>query len=96
MDKETDNPRWEHERKILKAELPDNDTKVNLKLLAEMQETIAKSVQVSKEKDDKRGAKTIKDYAIAHKPASEDGFVKETWEVTNKMKAEIEELSKKL
>jgi len=96
LEKKSDCPRWEHERAILKAELPNNDIKANLKLLAEMQEEIAKSTQVSKEKDDKRGARTIKDYSLAHKPASEDGFVKETWKLTNETKAEIEELLKKL
>ena len=96
LNKKTECPRWENERAILKVELPNNDIKANLKLLAEMQEEIAKSTQVSKEKDDKRGARTIKDYSLAHKPASEDGFVKETWKLTNEMKAEIEELLKKL
>jgi NDP-sugar pyrophosphorylase family protein len=96
LDKKTECPRWENERAILKAELPNNDIKANLKLLIETQEEIAKSTQVSKEKDDKRGARTIKDYSLAHKPASEDSFVKETWKITNEMKAEIEELLKKL
>ena len=96
LEKKSDCPRWEHERTILKAELSNNDIKANLKLLAEMQEEIAKSTQISKEKDDKRGARTIQDYPLAHKPASEDSFVKETWKFTNEMKAEIEELLKKL
>lgn len=91
-----DCPRWQHELKILEAEVAEKCVKKNLQELAEMQEKIAKDVQISKEKDDKRGARTIQDYPEAHAPAKDDGFVKETWKVTAAMKAEIEELLKQL
>ena len=61
-----------------------------------MQEQIANDVQISKEKDDKRGARVIKDYPEAHKPASEDAFVKETWEQTNRIKKEIQNIIGKI
>ena len=55
-----------------------------------------KQSQVSKEKDDHRGAKVIRDYSEAHSPASEDGFVKETHKVSAELKAEVEALVAKL
>ena len=67
-----------------------------LQTLAEQQEKIAAQVQSSKEKDDHRGAEVIEDYTLAHKPAKDDGFVKETWAVTAKMKEEIQSLLKAL
>jgi hypothetical protein len=81
--------RWEHQRRIILQELKDKDTVGCLELLSQMQETIAKEVQVSKEKDDKRGAKIIDDYAFAHPPAQEDGFVKQMWDETRRMQREI-------
>lgn len=92
----TDCPRWEHERKVLIAEFSERDVKKHLQLLAEMQEQIAKDVQSSKEKDDKRGVRIIPDYAEAHKPAAEDSFVKETWAFTRQFQAEIKALLEKL
>jgi len=89
-------PRWEHERKVLLAEFPNKDVKELLQLLVQYQEKIAKDVQVSKEKDDNRGARIIPDYVHAHAPAEKDGFVKETWEATKKLKADVEALLKQL
>lgn len=85
-------PRWEHERQILLSEYPRVALPELLKELIAKQEEIAKQVQVSKEKDDKRGASVIADYAQAHPPASEDSFVKETHQVTAALKAEVEQL----
>jgi len=88
----TECARWEHERKVLAEELPGLDVVEGLKQLVEFQTKMAKDVQVSKEKDDHRGAETIEDYAEAHAPAKEDGFVKETWATTNELKAAVEKL----
>jgi len=88
--------RWEHERRVLVSELKENSIHDNLRLLAKMQEEIAKSVQVSKEKDDIRGARVIDDYPEAHAPASEDSFVKQTHSETRQMVKEIEKLLGKL
>jgi len=88
--------RWEHERRLIAYELKDNGIRDNLRLLIEMQEEIAKSVQSSKEKDDIRGARIITDYAEAHAPASDDSFVKQTHGETQTMKKEIEKLLSKL
>jgi len=90
----TQDPRWEHERAILNQELPKNSVEDNLKLLAQMQDKVAKDVQVSKEKDDIRGARTIDDYPQAHPAAAEDSFVKQTHQETARLKKEIEALLK--
>ena len=86
------NPRWAHEKQILQSEFPGVDNKELLNTLIQMQEKIAAQVQSSKEKDDLRGAEVIEDYTEAHKPAKEDSFVKETWNLTAKMKEEIQKL----
>jgi hypothetical protein len=84
--------RWEHERRILEEEFPGKSEVDRLKELSRMQEKIAQDVQVSKEKDDNRGAEVIEDYAQAHKPAQEDSFVKETWSATRALQEEIRRL----
>jgi hypothetical protein len=86
------NPRWEHERRLLKEEFPGKEVPELLRELIRMQERIAQDVQASKEKDDRRGAEVIEDYAQAHKPASEDSFVKETWVLTDQLKKEVQKL----
>lgn len=88
--------RWEHERVVLSQEFSGKEVPELLRLLVQHQERIAKDVQVSKEKDDNRGARIISDYAHAHSPASSDSFVKETWEVTNKLASDVEGLLAKL
>ncbi|MBI3333100.1 MAG: DUF4954 family protein [Candidatus Omnitrophica bacterium] len=85
-------PRWEHERRVLLEEFPQGTLPELLKELIRMQERIARDVQTSKEKDDRRGAEVIEDYADAHKPAAEDSFVKETRAATEKLKKEVESL----
>ena len=90
------NPRWEHERNLLEREFPKADVISLLKELIRMQEKIAQDVQSSKEKDDHRGAEVIEDYSQAHKPASQDSFVKETWNLTNQMKAQVDQLISRL
>ena len=86
--------RWEHERKVFIQELKDKAVIESLELLSQMQERIAQDVQVSKEKDDKRGVKIIEDYAFAHPAAQDDGFVKQTHEETKKMQREIADIVK--
>ena len=77
---------------MLAKELPGKDVAELLWLLIEHQEKIAKDVQSSKEKDDQRGVRIIPDYAHAHAPAAQDGFVKETWKVTQELKATVKKL----
>ncbi|PIQ83004.1 MAG: hypothetical protein COV76_00690 [Candidatus Omnitrophica bacterium CG11_big_fil_rev_8_21_14_0_20_64_10] len=96
LQKSGGSPRWQHERKLLNEEFPDGDLKAMLTELAQIQKRIAEEVQSSKEKDDKRGASVISDYAEAHPPASQDSFVKETRKVTEQIVSEIDALIKKL
>ncbi|MDI6782722.1 MAG: DUF4954 family protein [bacterium] len=88
----SDCPRWEHERNILQAELAGKSIVECLQMLAKIQPELAKSVQLSREKDDERGVRVISDYLEARPPAKEDGFVKETWMLTEKIVNEIDAL----
>ncbi|KPJ57096.1 MAG: hypothetical protein AMS16_01530 [Planctomycetes bacterium DG_58] len=93
----TRNRRWEHERRILVSEFgKDVSLAELLEKLSEAVEKIAVDTQISKEKDDTRGARIIDDYPHAHAPAVEDKFVKKTWAETRELKAEITELIKKV
>ncbi|HID10104.1 MAG TPA: DUF4954 family protein [Candidatus Latescibacteria bacterium] len=89
-------PKWEHQRRTLAEELPGKEIPELLEMLREMQEKVAQDVEESKRKDDRRGARIIPDYAEAHTSAEEDKFVRQTWEDTGKLQAEIDELLKKL
>ncbi len=88
--------RWEDQRRILESEFPGQETSALLKCLIKMQEKVAQDVEASKEKDDLRGKRVIDDYALAHTPASEEAFVRETREVTGKMTEEISGLLTKI
>lgn len=97
LSKKSDCATWENQRGILAEEFKgETCVKTLLGKLAEKQKQIAAEVQSSKEKDDKRGARVIPGYDAAHKPASEDGFVKETKKVTDEMLAQIDGIVKKL
>jgi len=89
--------RWEHERQILLSEFgTDAKGAELLTRLSEALQKIATDTQVSKEKDDLRGARIIDDYPHAHKPAAEDKFVKQTWEDTKVLQDKIKLLVAKL
>ncbi|MFH1761537.1 MAG: DUF4954 family protein [bacterium] len=92
LSKKSKDLKWEHERKILVNELDGFSVKDCLKLLLEIQTKIARDVQISKEKDDKRGAATIPDYAYAHEPAAKDSVVVKTWDETKKINKQISSL----
>ena len=93
LDKEDqEDQRWEHERRIIREEFPGKSLPELLDTLKEFQEKIAIMVEESKRKDDRRGRKIIDDYEKIHTLAQDDSFVKETWEETEKVKREIEEI----
>lgn len=92
----SDDPTWEHQRRILSEELSNNDVAANLKRLRKMQEKVAADVEESKAKDDRRGRQIIDDYEVVHKPAAKDKFVVQTWEETWKMQRRIDELMSRL
>jgi len=86
------NRRWEHERRILLTELPDNDLRQNLRLLAEMEKKIAQDVLEAKRRDDIRGMRIIDDYADAHPPAEENSLVRQIMQLAESRRREIRRL----
>ena len=92
----SDDPRWEHERKLILDEIKEKDPAALLAQFAEITDKIAKDVEGSKAKDDKRGVRVIPDYAEAHEPAHENSFVKQTLAEAAEIKKQIDQLVKKL
>ncbi len=93
----SDDERWEHERRILKMEFPGEHSIIDLlRTLLSMEEKIAEDVKISKEKDDKRGKKVIKDYEESHTLAEDDSFVIQTYKELEEFKKEIKELESKI
>jgi hypothetical protein len=93
----TKDPVWEHQRGLMEREgYALRSVKENLTRLIWMHEKVAADTQKAKEKDDVRGNSVIADYAMAHAPANEDSFVKETWKKTGVMKAELERIIARL
>jgi hypothetical protein len=90
------NKRWEHERRILRKELPGDDLGQYLLLLAEMEKEIARSILETKRKDDIRGMRIIEDYADVHPPAEEDSFVKEVMRASEGKRREIRKLLRRI
>ena len=46
-----------------------------MQILAAMQAEVAKSAELSKSRDDKRGKRIIPDYDLVHKPAADEKVV---------------------
>ncbi len=92
----TQDHRWEHERKLLLQEFGMLEVEVALTRLQELELKIAQSVQISKEKDDLRGRDMIPDYNEAHIQASDDPFVKKTWEEWEKINSGLKSLISQL
>ncbi|MFP6613756.1 MAG: DUF4954 family protein [Pirellulales bacterium] len=88
----TDDTTWEHQRLILQDELGVTDVIDGLRQLPAMLEKIARDVEESKAKDDRRGARIIDDYDQVHTPAAEDKFVKQTKDKTRQEIAELAEM----
>jgi hypothetical protein len=90
--KRSSDRRWEHERRILLKEFADSDLRQNLRLLAEMEQKIARDILDTKRKDDVRGMQIIDDYGEAHVPAEEDSFVGEVMRAAGSRRREIRKL----
>jgi hypothetical protein len=88
---------WEYRRALITSEgygaRPVED---NLNRLADIYERIARDTQQAKARDDIRGKKIIRDYSEANTQAPDDGFVKETWERSRRIRAEMDALAAKL
>ncbi len=93
----TDDPDWEYRRALMASEgYGGRSVTENLERLAEIHERIARDTQRSKERDDIRGRKIVPDYADANTQAPDDGFVRETWERTEKVVADLKALASRL
>lgn len=88
--------RWEHARRILHEELGLTDIVAGLRQLSPMLEEVATAVELSKAKDNERGARIIDDYAAVHVDANQDPFVRQNWDETRRLQQEIEELTARL
>ncbi|MDD3641996.1 MAG: hypothetical protein PHQ19_00810, partial [Candidatus Krumholzibacteria bacterium] len=96
-DEKTPDAEWEYRRGLLRSEgLGGRTIGENLARLADIHERIARDTERSKERDDIRGRKIIRDYAEANTQAADDGFVKETWERARGARAEMEALVREL
>ncbi|NOX53684.1 MAG: DUF4954 family protein [Planctomycetes bacterium] len=96
LDKASEDEVWESQRRLLTEELGVSDVRAALQELPDMLQKIAKDVEESKAKDDRRGAKIIEDYNIVHTPASEDSFVKKTYAATAEQIEQINALISRL
>jgi Domain of unknown function (DUF4954) len=88
----SEEPRWEHQRQILVNELGIWEVPAGLKQFSPMLEKAAQNVEVSKARDDRRGVRVIDDYLEAHISAAKDECVRQTWEETRRLQAEVEDL----
>lgn len=88
---------WEYRRSLIVSEGYGARTVTeNLKRLVDINERIARDTERAKQRDDIRGKKIIRDYGEANTQAPDDGFVKETWERSRRVKAEMNALILKL
>jgi hypothetical protein len=93
----TDSPAWEHARSLLISEGYGKRTiHENLERLSGIFETVTGQTQRSKEKDDVRGRRIIRDYDEVNKRAGDDSFIKESWAEAERVKKEIQEILQRL
>jgi hypothetical protein len=88
----SDDPRWEHQRGLLTGPLAVPDVLTGLRQLPAVLDTVAREVERSKAKDDRRGPGIIDDYREAHTPAAQDRLVRQTWEETRQLQDEVTRL----
>ncbi len=92
LETSSDEPRWEHQRKLLKEEMHCRDLTEALGQLPGMLETVAQAVELAKAKNDERGSRIIDDYANTHVGVGQDVLVQETWNETRRMQEEVSSL----
>ncbi len=83
---------WEHQRRLLHDTFGVTGVAAGLARLPAMLEKVARDVEASKARDDKRGARIIDDYAEAHPPADTDECVRRTWQEARRAQAEVADL----
>lgn len=80
---------WETQRRRLVEQYGVKDVLAALAELPPILEKMARDVEESKARDDRRGARVIDDYPDVHTPAGRDECVRRTWEETGKLQAEL-------
>jgi NDP-sugar pyrophosphorylase family protein len=83
---------WEHQRRILTDDYGLTDVAGALRQLAVLVELSARDVEHSRSRDAERGARIIDDYAEVHLPLAQDPLVRETWQQTHRLLAEVSAL----
>jgi hypothetical protein len=96
LDTPSQDPAWEGQRLVLVEECGAKDVLASLADLPRMAERLARDVEESKARDDRRGSRVIQDYADVHTPAGRDECVLRTWEETRALQAEVEGLLRRL
>lgn len=92
-----EDPEWEYRRGLIASRgWVGRRVSENLERLALMHERVARDTERSKERDDIRGKRIIPDYAEANTLAPDDAFVKETWERSKRLGAEVRALASTL
>ncbi|MBN2323764.1 MAG: DUF4954 family protein [Spirochaetes bacterium] len=90
---ENDDDEWKYQKTLLDIEnLRGRDPVENLEELCRLQGEIARSTEESKNRDDRRGRHILGEYYDAHIEASDDPFVRETWEEKERLDREVEAL----
>jgi hypothetical protein len=84
----TTDPRWEHQRTLLAADLNVYDVVSAMRELPEMLESVGLSVEQCKQRDDRRGEEIIADYAQTHAPAHRDPVIRETWSEVRRLQSQ--------
>ena len=96
LSRPSDQPLWEHQRRILYEDLGATDVIDALQQLPDFLEEVAGDVERSKAKDDERGQRIIDDYAQVHVPAAEHPVVRQIWHETARLQRQVQELIAKL
>jgi hypothetical protein len=91
-----DEPRWEHQRRLLIGALGVTGVISALRDLPPLLEQAARRVEGSRAKDDERGRRIIDDYAEVHRPAEQDPLVRQTWAEARALQEEVRELLARL
>jgi len=80
---------WERFEKASSTEFDREEIRERLSRLVELSVEFAESVERSKQRDEKRGAQIIDDYAAAHEPTRDDPVVRESWEEVARMREQV-------
>jgi hypothetical protein len=84
-----DQPRWEHQRRLLLEDLGITHILPGLQQLAGLLKTVANKVTTSRARDEERGRRVIPDYAVAHPPFEMDEVVMRTQNRVRRCQAEL-------